>query len=248
MSITTAGIDYLAAILECRDTFANVYHELTTPYTELSWALSRVMGLDPAQHVPASRWHNALCMVQANQVEDFDLWSNAVLHAHLDQLKYVTDKWKLETYRYQSCAYVSLPDLEQETTAYIDREIKRAYPTVRRNTKRYKELANSVKDKARPLTAGSLKARMQAQFDRLKASVDSDKHEADKVRSVAYELEMASTWVLALGLESEQLGQATRAMLDSAFAHASSIENRLRYELDKIQTFMVEMAESEVSK
>lgn len=231
---------YLDAITECRDTFANVYHEPTTPYTELSWALSRVMGLEPKDHVPASRWHNPLCMVQANQVEDFELWAKLVLDAHLGQLKHVTDKWKLETYRYQSCSYVSLPDLETETTTFLDREIKRVYPTVRRNTKRYKELVESVRDKARKLTAESLKSRMQAQHDRLKASVDGDKREADKVRAVAYELETASTWVTRLGLDSEQLGSATRDMLDAALAHAARIENRLSYELEKIETFMAE--------
>ena len=49
--IRTQRETYLDAIQECRDTFANVYHEPTTPYTELSWALSRVMGLDPKEHV-----------------------------------------------------------------------------------------------------------------------------------------------------------------------------------------------------
>src|SRR3990167_7940561 len=236
---------YLAALEECKDVFTNIYHEETTPYTLLSWGLSRVIGIDPAQHVPASRWHNALCYVSDKDVLEYDIWAKAVFDLHMAQLA-KAECCGLEYYRYQSCSYVSLPDLEQETTAYIDLEIKRVYPAVRRNTKRFKDLAESVQVKARKLTAKYLIARMESQRDRLAQTAASDKLQADKVRVVAYELEQASAWVLKLCPErSEELGEATRNMLDARLAHAAKIERRMTWDLERIETFMAAMTEIE---
>src|SRR3990167_1389282 len=239
---------YLAALEECKDVFTNIYHEETTPYTLLSWGLSRVIGIDPAQHVPASRWHNALCYVSDKDVLEYDIWAKAAFDLHMAQMAKAAYNCRLESYRYQSCSYVSLPDLEQETTAYIDREIKRAYPAVRRNAKRFKDLAESVQVKARKITAKSLIARMESQRDRLAQTAASDKLQADKVRAVAYELEQASAWALKLCPErSEELGEATRNMLDARLAHAAKIERRMTWDLERIETFMAAMTEIERS-
>src|SRR3990167_9401262 len=237
---------YLAALEECKDVFARVHHEETTPYTLLSWALSRVIGTEPKDHVPSSRWHNALCVVSDRDVADYATWSKAAFDLHMAQLAEAADNCRLETYRYQSCSYVSLPDLEHETTAFVDREIKRVYPTVRRKTKRWRELVDSVQVKARKLTAKSLIARMSSQRDRLAQTVASDKQKADKVRAVAYELEQASVWALKLCPErANELGEATRNMLDVRLAHAAKIERRMAGDLETIETFIAEMTEIE---
>ena len=239
---------YLAALEECKDVFARVHHEETTPYTLLSWALSRVIGTEPKDHVPSSRWHNALCVVSDRDVADYATWSKAAFDLHMAQLAEAADNCRLETYRYcyQSCSYMSLPDLEHETTAFIDKEIKRVYPAVRRNTKRWRELVASVQVKSRKLTALSLIARMESKRYPLVQTVASDKREADKVRAVAYELEQASSWALKLCPDRlAELGAATRNMLDARLAHAAKIEQRMAGDLETIETFIAKMTEIE---
>ncbi len=233
---------YLSAIQECRDTFANVYHEECSPYSELSWAFSRIIGTEPKDHVPASRWHNALCYVSANDVLDFNKWSKSVLELHIGCLQRAIADCDKQTYRYSSCYWFSAPDLEHETTAYIDREIKRVYPNVRRNTKRYKELFERVRVKARKLTADRLIQSATSELVKVQVRVADDTAEADKVRAKAYDLEQTSTWVLKLCPESgERIGAETRAMLDALLAHARQIEWRLAGDVEMIQEHIAEM-------
>lgn len=59
-------------------------------------------------------------------------------------------------------------EIDKRAAALIDSEIKRKYPKVRRNTKRYRELADSVRDKARGVIRDEIRASMRRRVEDLR--------------------------------------------------------------------------------
>ena len=203
---------YENGVNEARIYFRDVLKEEITPYTELSWGLSRVIGVDPKLHIPASRWHNALCCVQAAQVMDYALWSKAVLRLHLDQMKTACSQtcYYESTYGYLARATT---DIVCATELFIDRSIKGSYPKVRRNTKRWLSLASSVREKAERIiryqAIETAKSELSIATDRLKQA----EAKAAKIRAQIEDFEQASWWVIKLCPEAtEQIDTATREM------------------------------------
>jgi hypothetical protein len=135
------------------------------PFDRAIWGMAEVMraaGRDlpddwqePGSKFSAfvSRWHFPLAGAQAGDTLDrwrkeFPWAASMGLKRESSTIYYAMGALTLDEARWAAAAINDPEFLAKQADALLDREIKRAFPKVRRNTKKYRELADSKREQA----------------------------------------------------------------------------------------------------
>lgn len=216
----------------------------TRPFDRAILGLTEMLnhqGVNEDRWQVGNRWHNPLASASGN--ESAAVWASWMHGLLLDAIKQ-SERYEFKE-AFERCNYWrtcnaegathALGDedgIKQEAETLIAREIKQAYPSVRKNTKRWRELRDGVREKAVKVVKEQRLQKAKHEFEDLKRYTESELiKEIDRANRQAIHMETMVRDVEALvGVteRTEEVRRLAQEIRDRVTRHEDAYQRPLR--------------------
>lgn len=216
----------------------------TRDFDRAIWGMTEVIragGRDVEPMDVANRWHYPLASADKNHL--FERWQSWFASVVADSVKAelpfecrglmdgrdTRNWWRFRNAQNAVDALNSSAVIDKKAADLIDSEIKRKFPKVRRNTKKWNELADSVREKAKGFVREDLRRSAETQLAQLDEWMNSaeERRERDSITQTADGKAARAADMLAIdpdNVAAKELAQLAERIREKLAERVASME------------------------